>query len=103
LPRPRCGTPQPIDRVRQHAAGADAQAAVVEEGAATALGGVELVGRRVEDHAGNDLALLRSSAIETANIGMPCRKLVVPSSGSTIQRCAPSVPLISSLSSPRKP
>ena len=29
----------------------------------------------------------RSSAIEMAKIGMPCRKLVVPSSGSTIQRC----------------
>ncbi len=29
----------------------------------------------------------RSSAIEIEKTGMPCRKLVVPSSGSTIQRC----------------
>ena len=35
----------------------DAQAAVVEEGAAAALGGVELVHGRIVDHAGDDLAL----------------------------------------------
>ena len=35
------------------------------------------------------MAPSRSSAIEMAKCGMPCRKLVVPSSGSTIQRCAP--------------
>ena len=34
----------------------------------------------------------RSSAMEIAKIGMPCRKLVVPSSGSTIQRCWSSSP-----------
>src|SRR5436190_11119816 len=44
----------------------------------------------------------RSSASEIAKCGTPCRKLVVPSSGSTIQRLRPS-PLISPPSSPRKP
>ena len=37
-----------------------------------------------------------------AKCGTPCRKLVVPSSGSTIQRLRPS-PLVSPPSSPRKP
>ncbi len=36
----------------------------------------------------------RSSAIEMAKCGMPCRKLVVPSSGSTIQRLDVSLPAI---------
>src|ERR671912_913760 len=44
----------------------------------------------------------RSSPIEMAKCGTPCRKLVVPSSGSTIQRLRPS-PLVSPPSSPRKP
>src|SRR5476651_1937140 len=44
----------------------------------------------------------RSSASEIAKCGTPCRKLVVPSSGSAIQRLWPS-PLISPPSSPRKP
>ena len=35
----------------------DAQAAVVHEGAAAALGGVELVHRRIVDDAGDELAL----------------------------------------------
>ena len=48
---------------------------------------------RIVDHAGDDLRPARSSAIEMAKCGMPCRKLVVPSSGSTIQRCWPSVPV----------
>src|SRR6267154_2763991 len=44
----------------------------------------------------------RSRPIEMAKCGTPCRKLVVPSSGSTIQRLRPS-PLVSPPSSPRKP
>ena len=44
-------------RVDQFAATGDAQPAVIEESAATALGGVELVHRRVVDDAGDDLAL----------------------------------------------
>src|SRR6185369_11359011 len=44
-----------------------------------------------------------SSAIEIAKCGRPCRKLVVPSKGSTIQRWSGSVPGISPLSSMRKP
>ena len=38
------------------------------------------------DHPSDDLALMRSSPIEIAKCGRPCRKFVVPSSGSTIQR-----------------
>jgi hypothetical protein len=48
----------------------DADAPVVEESAFAAA----------------TMAPSRSSAIETAKCGMPCRKLVVPSSGSTIHR-----------------
>src|SRR6266851_2968307 len=44
----------------------------------------------------------RSRPIEMAKCGTPCRKFVVPSSGSTIQRLRPS-PLVSPPSSPRKP
>src|SRR2546423_1770240 len=42
-------------------------------------------------------------AIEIAKCGMPCRKLVVPSSGSTIQRWRGSVPSTSPPSSNRRP
>src|SRR5437764_13434780 len=45
----------------------------------------------------------RSSAIEIAKCGIPCRKLVVPSSGSTIQRWRGSVPSTSPPSSNRRP
>ena len=45
------------DAVRQHAARSDAQAAIVEKCAATTLGRVELVGRRIENHAGDDLVI----------------------------------------------
>ena len=41
------------DAVGHVAAGGDAQAAVVDEGAGAALGGVEFVGGRVEHHAGD--------------------------------------------------
>lgn len=45
------------DAIREHAARGDAQAAIVEEGSAAALGGVKLVRRRIEDDAGDDLAV----------------------------------------------
>src|ERR1051325_3814744 len=45
----------------------------------------------------------RCSPIEIANCGMPCRKLVVPSSGSTIQVWLASVPSRLPPSSPMKP
>jgi hypothetical protein len=62
-----------------HAAG-DTQAAVVEESAAAAFGGIELVHDRIVDHPGDDLPW-RSSAMELAKMGIPWRKFVVPSRG----------------------
>ena len=44
-----------------------------------------------------------TSAIEIANSGMPCRKLVVPSSGSTTHSCDGSLPRTRPRSSIRKP
>ena len=44
----------------------------------------------------------RSSAIEIAKCGIPCRKFIVPSIGSTIQRCVPSLPCRTPPSSPTK-
>ena len=45
----------------------------------------------------------RSRPIEMAKCGIPCRKLVVPSSGSTTQRWLLSAPSRTPPSSPRKP
>ncbi len=56
-PRPRRVHAAADHAVRQHLAGADADAAIVEEGAATLFRRVEFIGRRVEDYAGDDLAI----------------------------------------------
>src|SRR5256885_749160 len=75
--------------------------------------GDEAAGLAHDDLAGRDVPGLqitpammvssRCSAIEIANCGMPCRKLVVPSSGSTIQVWLWSAPARVPPSSPRKP
>ena len=81
----------------------DAQPAVVEERALAALGDIKLVVRRIVGRAPATMTPSRSSAIDTAKCGMPCRKFVVPSSGSTIQRCVLSLPGCAPPSSPRNP
>ncbi len=91
------------DGVGEPLAGGDAQALVVEEGALAALGDEEFVVRRIVGQRRDDGAVALSSAIDTAKCGMPCRKLVVPSSGSTIQRWLLSAPSRAPPSSPRKP
>ena len=86
-------------RIRQLAASGDAQAAVVEEGAAAAFGRVELVHGRIVDHGRRPAGPGAPARSRSRRCGMPCRKLVVPSSGSTIQRCWSSLPSISPRSS----
>ena len=84
------------------AAAGDAQPLVVEKGALAAFGDVEFVIGRIVDHAGDHVPS-RCKPIEIANCGMPCRKLVVPSSGSTIQVWVLSLPSRVPPSSPMKP
>ena len=52
--------------------------------AGAAAGGEQLLAHRVVDHRVLEPAALTWQAIDTANTGKPCRKLVVPSSGSMI-------------------
>ena len=80
----------------------DAQPLVVEERALAALGDVKFFVGRIVDQAG-DQRSSRCSPIEIANCGMPCRKFVVPSSGSTIQVWLLSAPSRAPPSSPMKP
>ena len=78
-------------RLLQVAPGGDAQAALVDEGAAALLRPEHLV-RPPARRSGRRPAPMppsgsrRSSPMLIAQCGMPCRKLVVPSSGSTTQR-----------------
>ncbi len=81
------------DRVVQCAASGDAQTMIVEIGALAPLGEKEIFSRGIVQDGGPRSPDPRArSAIETANCGRPCRKFVVPSSGSTIQVLALSVP-----------
>ncbi len=96
------GRAGPDHGIGEGLARADAQAAVVQEGAAASLGGVELVRRRVEDDRADDLAL----ALERDGDGE--MRNAVQEIGGAVERIddpgmAPSVPLISSPRSPRKP
>jgi ABC-type amino acid transport substrate-binding protein len=71
-------------RLVEAGAARHADAAVVEEGAAAARGGEQLVGVGIETTACSSTPFL-VCAIETAYCGKPWMKLVVPSSGSMIQ------------------
>jgi hypothetical protein len=76
--------PQPDHAVGQHAARSDPDAAVVHEGAAALFGGEQLVGRRIEHHAGNHfpVALERDGDCELRNavqeVGGPVERIDDP-------------------------
>ena len=97
----RYGKPVPISAPSRRHLLAHANAPAVELRAVAARGRVELLAHRVVHDARARGGRGIRRAIDTAKTGKPCRKLVVPSSGSMIQ--TNSSPPLRPLSSPRNP